>query len=191
MQKNSIELESLASLGPQPAYLEPLIREIWPTRADEINALFVNGGSNIDPETDHPFAIKVAGEYVGITGFYRYSDSAVGLCWHGVAPAMRGNGISRAAFKEVCALALKTYPAAREIVDLIPSDRNSELVPYFRKLGFSHDGEIATFDYLPKGLTWRVYRAPLAVRSPIVQSIRRGVSSVLALLCRLLSKQAR
>lgn len=157
----ALELEPLRSFGEQPSYLEPLVRAIWPLRADEIYELFVNGGDDLDAETDHPFAIRLDGEYVGITGFYRYDQSAVGLCWHGVTPVVRGRGVSRAAFETMCVLATERYPAATEIVELIPSDRAADLVPYFSKLGFRHDGEIATFDYLPKGPVWRVYRAPL------------------------------
>jgi hypothetical protein len=51
---------------------------------------------------------------------------------------------------------VQRYPNATDIVELIPSDRNAELVPYFTKLGFRHRGEIATFDYLPKGPVWRI-----------------------------------
>lgn len=160
----AIELEALASFGTQPAYLAPLVRAIWPARAAEITALFTEGGSDLDAATDHPFSVKLDGEYVGITGFYLYDDQAVGLCWHGVVPGVRGRGISRAAFDATCALAVEKYPSAREIVELIPSDRDSDLVPYFHKLGFQHHGEVATFDYLPKGPTWRIYRAPLLSR---------------------------
>lgn len=160
---SSLELEPLPAVGAQPAYLAPLVRAIWPARAEEIVALFETGGADIDAASDHPFAIRIAGDYVGITGYYRYDEHAVGLCWHGVIPAMRGRGISRAAFEQVCALAKQRYPHAQQIVELIPSDREAHLVPYFEKLGFRCEGEIATFEYLPRGPVWRVYRAPLVV----------------------------
>ncbi|WP_207002612.1 GNAT family N-acetyltransferase [Trinickia mobilis] len=161
---SAIELEALPPVGNQPAYLAPLVRAIWPKRGDEINALFQDGGSDINASADHPFAIKFEGEYIGITGFYRYDDAAVGSCWHGITPSMRGRGLSRAAFDAVRLLAANKYPGAQEIIELIPSDRDTDLVPYFSKLGFRHLGEIARFDYLPKGPAWRIYRAPL--RSP-------------------------
>lgn len=157
-----IELDPLPSAGVQPAYLAPLIRAIWPARAAEIISLFTEGGSDINPDTDHPYAVRIGDEPVGITGFYRYGEHAVGLCWHGVVPAVRGRGVSRQAFNRVCVLAQERYPAARDIVELIPSDRAHELVPYFTKLGFRHGGEIATWEYLPKGPEWRVYRASLS-----------------------------
>lgn len=159
----TLELEPLAPLGPQPDWLAPLVREIWPARADEIIELFETGGADIDAASDHPYAIKVNGEYVGITGYYRYDAGAVGLCWHGVLPAVRGQGISRNAFEQVCSRAAEHYLGVAEIVELIPSDRESALVPYFEKLGFRHSGEVATAEYLPKGPVWRVYRAPLPV----------------------------
>lgn len=165
----TIRLEPLASAGVQPEWLAPLVKEIWPARAEEINALFTNGGGDIDPKTDHPYAIKLGDRYVGITGFYRYDDHAVGLCWHGVLPSVRRHGISRAAFDKVRLLAVERYPNTHDIVELIPDDRAADLVPYFSKLGFGDQGEVATFDYLPKSTTWRVYRAPLTVRGHSVE----------------------
>ena len=164
-QQMEVELEALPASGTQPRYLNGLIRAIWPRRAAKIIALFKQGSADIDATTDHPFVIKVSGEYVGLTGYYRYGDQAVGLCWHGVVPELRGRGISRIAFERICALAVQRYPDAKEIIELIPSDREYELRPYFEKLGFLYKGEIATFEYLPKGPVWRVFRAPLALHS--------------------------
>jgi RimJ/RimL family protein N-acetyltransferase len=159
--RQDIQLLSLPSVGEQPAYLEPLIHQIWPHRAEEIYSLFVNGGSDIDANTDHPHVVMLNGEPIGVTGFYKYDDQDVGLCWHGIAPAHRGMGLSRAAFMQICSLAARAYPTARNIVELIPSDREHDLVSYFHKLGFAHQGEVANFDYLPKGPVWKIYRCPL------------------------------
>jgi|GEM_PF-6336177 len=160
-RSHAVQLASLPSMGTQPAYIEGLIRQIWPHRAEEIYSLFVNGGSDIDAATDHPFVVTLDGEPIGITGFYKYDGRDVGLCWHGIIPAHRGKGLSRAAFAQVRALAADTYQTATDIIELIPSDKEQDLSPYFRNLGFAHHGEVATFDYLPKGPEWRVYRAPL------------------------------
>lgn len=157
----TIQLEALPSTGAQPGYLEGLIRQIWPHRSQEIFGLFVNGGSEIDATTDHPFVITSDGKPIGITGFYKYDDRDVGLCWHGIIPAHRGQGASRSAFSKICTLAAEKYQTATEIIELVPSDREGVLAPYFCRLGFSHHGEVATFDYLPKGPAWLVYRAPL------------------------------
>jgi len=154
-----IELEPLSPCGTQPSFLAPLVHAIWPRRGAEIVALFSEGSADVNASKDHPFAIKLAGHYVGITGYYSYGPTSLGLCWHGVLPEVRGRGVSRAAFEQVLVLAAQRYPDATEIVELIPSDRDADLVPYFTKLGFTHDGEIATFGYLPKGPLWRVFRA--------------------------------
>jgi hypothetical protein len=159
-----IELAPLPSIGEQPAYLESLIRQIWPHRAEEIYSLFVNGGSDIDANTDHPHVVVLNNEPIGITGFYKYDDEYVGLCWHGIAPAHRGKGFSRQAFTQICTLAVEYYPQASGMVELIPSDRKLDLEPYFTKLGFYETGLVANFDYLPKGPEWRIFRCDLRPR---------------------------
>ncbi|CAM2197996.1 protein of unknown function [Paraburkholderia kururiensis] len=156
------ELEPIKYPGEPPAYFAPLVRMIFPARAEAIIEIFRSGAIDVDPASTHPFAVKTRDEYIGITGFYLYNENSVGLCWHGIIPSMRGLGISRAVFAQTCTHARARYPNVTEIIELIPSDRDDELTPYFKKLGFSHNGEIATFEYLPKEVVWRVYRAPLS-----------------------------
>jgi hypothetical protein len=164
-----IRLVPLSPTAPPPEGFDVLVHAIWPSRGAEIYALFANGADDIEPTTDHPFLIKVADQAIGLTGFYRYATRSVGLSWHGIVPPMRGYGISRAVFGRICELAKQRYPEAIDIVELIPSDRGAELVPYFERLGFQHQGEIASFDYLPKGPIWRVYRAPLSIHGEAVR----------------------
>lgn len=158
------KLHSLSPAGAQPYYLQPLIEQIWPKRSQEIYNLFLSGASDIENLNDHPFAVTVNDQYVGITGFYLYDkieQKEVGLSWHGVIPAMRKQGLSRKVFNTICQIACEVYPKATQIVELIPEDRASELTPYFEKLGFVFSGEYAQFDYLPKTTRWLIYKAPI------------------------------
>jgi hypothetical protein len=162
----SFKLHSLAPAGKQPAYLENLIAQIWPTRAQKIYQLFLEGASDIENLNDHPFVIRVNEEYVGITGFYLYDkieQKEVGLSWHGIIPQARKQGLSKAVFNTVSQIAKEVYPDATHIVELIPEDRLSELAPYFEKLGFVFSGELAHFDYLPKTTNWLIYKAEIPV----------------------------
>lgn len=156
-----IELVALNASGKQPNYLKSLIEAIWPKRTEEIYNLFVNGAAEIDASHDHPYVIILNDKPIGLTGFYYFNETSVGLCWHGVIPSFRGQGISQKAFREVCQLAQISYPNATVIVELIPSDRIETLAPYFYKLGFVNSNKCASFDYLPKEVLWHIYEAPL------------------------------
>jgi hypothetical protein len=159
--KNLITLHSINSCGKQPDYLKKLIQDIWPTRAQEIYNLFVSDPIDIDTSEDYPFVIQYQEKPIGLTGFYYYDSFSVGLCWHGIHPNFRGQGISLEVFKRICLLAQKKYPNAIHIIELIPSDKITKLVPYFSKLGFNDSQELAKFDYLPKNVKWHIYKALL------------------------------
>ncbi len=138
----------------------PMLRAIWPGRADAIVESMRTYATSPGTEQMH---LVVAGELVvGITGYYRYagSDSWIGLCWHGIDPAYRGCGFGAEALRLVAELALIAHPKARYLVELVPSDR-PELAAYFESQGFRPTGQTATFDWLPAGPTWHVYKAPL------------------------------
>lgn len=152
-----IILKKLPSKGIQPDFLENLIKQIWPHRAKEIYQLFVEGASDIDASTDHPYYISYNDLPIGITGFYLYDETSVGLCWHGVIPSHRKLGLSKLAFQQICILAKKSYPRAQKIIELIPEDKKDLLMPYFKKLGFSSENQYATADYLPKNIRWEIF----------------------------------
>lgn len=165
----NFKLHCLYPSGPQPHYLENLIAQIWPKRAKEIYNLFLDGSSDIENINDHPFAIYVNEEPLGITGFYLYDkleQKEVGLSWHGVIPQARKQGLSRQVFNTIIQIAKEVYPNATHIVELIPEDRLDELAPYFEKLGFVFSGEYAQFDYLPKTTRWLKYRTEIPMVAP-------------------------
>lgn len=155
-----IQLIPLEYLSQHAPVVDELIRRIWPHRADTIIEMF--RAEAVAPETDHPYLILCNRDFIGITGFYRYDETAVGLCWHGVVPEMRKQGLSRLAFDDVRLLASVRYPDAVDIVELIPSDRDRALTRYFEKLGFRASDELVQFEWLPAEADWQAYRAPLS-----------------------------
>lgn len=158
---SNLELILINSCGKQPAYLKELIEQIWPIRAKEIYSLFVDNPIDVNISEDYPHVVKLNGEAIGLTGYYYYDETSVGLCWHGIHPKYQKQGLSKIVFQQVCLMARKHYPNAQHIIEIIPSDKIHNLVPYFTKLGFKDTNKLATFDYLPKSVTWHIYQAPL------------------------------
>lgn len=152
-----LELLSFKVDSSNTLLLKDLVGKIWPHRADHIYSLYLREASDYNA-TDQYFFITLNKLPIGLTGFYKYNQNFVGLCWHGVCPDYRNKGFSVKAFEQVCAAAIMQYPTAKGIIELIPSDKDHQLAPYFKKLGFYATGEVATFEYLPKGPIWQVYQ---------------------------------
>lgn len=141
--------------------IESLIWNIWPIRCDNIVKDLYKNIEN--PGTDRFFLIfSDEAQMIGTTGYYRYDDTSVGLCWHGLIANERKKGISRLAFDMMCKRAIEEYPNASSIVELIPHDRFAFVQPYFKKLGFECTLEAPLeFEWLPKDQVWYVYRKKL------------------------------
>lgn len=159
MQIATIILEALTPNHVKQAWFKSLIKSIWDKRGDWIYDQVIEETTVTTP--CWYFLVKLRGEIIGFTGYYEYDQENVGLCWHGLIPSARGHGYSKHIFERIRNQAKQTYPQATGMVELIPSDRASELVGHFESLGFVPTTEDVDHLWLPPGPTWRLYRAPL------------------------------
>lgn len=147
-------------------YLRDLIPKIWEVRGqfilNKFEKYFVDG--HREPG-EQAFFIEVAGVPVGITGFYEFDESRLGLCWHGVLPQYRRAGLGTVSFGMVKRFAKVAYPQVRIITEIIPEDRRAELEPFFVDfLDFRATDEVLDQNdrsWLAPETKWRVYEARL------------------------------
>lgn len=108
----------------------PELRTIW---APELAAIAAEHTAKWETDLSDRgciFTAHLAGELIGVTGWYRMSDSEAGLRWHGVLPHARRRGLSRQMLGMVC----QALP--REIRHVFEVTRNPQSKLAFCEFGF-------------------------------------------------------
>lgn len=108
----------------------PILRTIWRPDLADLAAMHTRQWETDCDESGHIFIACVAGETVGITGWYRMSASDAGLRWHGVIPSQRNKGHSRQMIDLVC----EGMP--KKIRHIYEVTRNAESRDAFCRCGF-------------------------------------------------------
>jgi RimJ/RimL family protein N-acetyltransferase len=151
----------------------PALRDIWPephlqalaeeATLEEMEFLAQPGAPSHGPLF---LAVDVGEDgsqrVVGMSGFYLLdlSRGHIGLRWHGVIPAARGQGASAEILEQVIEAARDLLPQATEILEFVPQiPRGEALTEHFRKLGFAPHGEPETYDWAPH--PWQGWAKPI------------------------------
>lgn len=143
----------LGTCLPKPFEKWPQLQTIWP----EPYASEAAEASDIDwLSTDEPIMpISVAGEVVGITGWFymekpwrQYAKKGdVYLRWHGIVPEHRRKGYAAEALRQVLVMLLGRATIGgkpiRQLVELAPHNEYGRTVaaPFFEAMGFVNEGK--------------------------------------------------
>ena len=147
-----------------PFWQYPLLQTIWPeplgfrARYDTVASLEAID----DTDFGAVYLILLAGDVVGLTGYYLLDDAGhqLGLRWHGLVPAQRGRGYSGQIVQQLLALIRQAYPAARGLIELIPdSDYGVSLKRHFGALGFVATLPMQRYPWSEDA--WQAYRLPI------------------------------
>lgn len=160
-----IALRRLAYTPEDLKIIQDIVPKIWKVRGG-----FILGEMEKDFESapfpdEQVFFIEIDSKPIGITGFYRFDETRLGLCWHGILSEYRRLGLGTLAFGLLKHNAILAHPRDTRIVELIPKDRKDELEPFFVDfLGFEATDQVLDHldrPWLPIGTSWRVYEAKL------------------------------
>jgi hypothetical protein len=126
-----IALRRLAYTQDELTVLQEIVPKIWSVRGQFILGEFKKDFDSGPAKGEQAYFIELNGRPVGVTGFYRFDEERVGLCWHGILPEYRRNGLGTVTFGMLKKQAMATYPNCRLIVEIIPEDRKDELESFF------------------------------------------------------------
>ena len=73
----------------------PVLRSIWQDDLADLAALHTQHWESDEEESGEILIASIDGRLIGITGWYRMSNRAAGLRWHGVLHAERHKAYSR------------------------------------------------------------------------------------------------
>jgi hypothetical protein len=136
-------------------------KSIWEKRSAEVEEDCLYTLEN--PELDDNEKFLILNWYdkpIGLTGYYLV-DNRIILAWHGIVPDEQGKGYSSLALKRLAEILIAKYPDAKELIELVPQDRETEVGPYFINQGFETVGTIFKHPDFVQDVTWIEYVAPL------------------------------
>jgi hypothetical protein len=159
----SITIELYTGHNPFEEY--PQLRDIWPEPFKSIaeEAVIEHLGLIGQCEVGDIFIVRMDEQVIGVSGYFPYDEaiSDLGLRWHGIIPAERGNGYSGMVLEMVAKCALERFPRAGSMIELVPlTDYGKPLGKYFGKVGFEPFGQPETYEWSENA--WQPYRIPLA-----------------------------
>ena len=136
-------------------------KSIWEKRSAEVEEDCLYTLENPDLDDNEKFLIvNWYDKPVGLTGYYLVDNRLI-LAWHGLIPDEQGKGYSSLALKQLAEILITKYPDAKELTELVPQDRETEVGPYFKNLGFETVGIIFTHPDFVQDVTWIEYTASL------------------------------
>lgn len=162
-----IALRPLKHTPDELTVIEAIVPKIWIERGQHILQNFRDEFEKGAMEGEQNYLVEVAGQPLGVTGFYRFDESRLGLCWHGILPEYRRSGLGTVVFGMLKRQARMAHPSIKTIVELIPADRKAELEAYFvdclgfRATRFVIDPDTCPWPWITKDVEWRVYEGIL------------------------------
>lgn len=167
-----ISLRGIVEGNPFRQY--PQLRTIWPAEFTEIAEEAARDAIAHMPFTDVGglYLVLAGDQVIGITGFF-YCDSEEEpyLRWHGIIPAERSKGYSRAALRLVVERIKAKLPNACGLTELVPQNAEGPgIAAHFAALGFENAGPLERYDW--SICPWQPVRLNIAhgVPRPLVRA---------------------
>ena len=146
-----------------PFSRHPQLRTIWPAHFTAIAEEAAQEAIGHMPYGDVGglYLVKLGDQVIGITGyFFCVSEFEPFLRWHGIIPAQRGKGFSRAAMQLLVEKVKANVPAARGLTELVPQNEDGPgIAAHFARLGFVNAGPLESYDWAPH--PWQPVRLAL------------------------------
>lgn len=162
-----IELRNVSEQNPFAQY--PQLRSIWPAEFTAIAEESAREAIAHRPFTDIGglYLVVRDDQVIGITGFfYCESETEPYLRWHGIIPAERGKGYSRAALQLLLRQITDKLPTARGLTELVPQNQDGPgISKHFARLGFKAHGIRERYEWSP--YEWQPFRLALSHHTQI------------------------